>query len=337
MATPYRRDASTVGNILLPRLPPSQPKDWTDKQSFKWAKDLLRCLDQFYDIVHRIQDNGTDQPLRAKLNFVGASVTDSLTDDTISVSIGGGAGAAPVNATYICVSLNGTLTNERSFSNGTGITHTDNGANNTFVVSLDTSNTRNVDHASVTLTAGTGLSGGGDITVSRTFNLANTAVTPSSYGDSTHVSTFTVDQQGRLTAASNTLISPSVSRFAWVGDTAKSNLSATLTQYLTVTGSATPDNTEQNVNIFVGNSYTIQRLHVDLVSAPGTGTSYAFTLRKNAADTALTCTIADSATAGSDNTHTVSVVDGDSLDIKVVPTSTPSATPAHVYIEVVPA
>lgn len=206
MSTPYRRDASTVGNIALPRLPPSQPKDWTEKQSFKWSKDLLRCLEQFYDIVHRIQDGGTDLPLRAKLNFVGASVTDSLTDDTISVAIGGGAGAAPVNATYICVSLNGTLTNERSFSNGTGITHTDNGANNTFVVSLDTSSTRNTDHASVTLTAGTGLSGGGDITASRTFDLANTAVTPSSYGDSTHVSTFTVDQQGRLTAASNAAI-----------------------------------------------------------------------------------------------------------------------------------
>lgn len=38
-------------------------------------------------------------------------------------------------------------------------------------VTLDTSSTRNTDHASVTLTAGAGLTGGGDITASRTFDV----------------------------------------------------------------------------------------------------------------------------------------------------------------------
>lgn len=38
-------------------------------------------------------------------------------------------------------------------------------------VGLDTSNTRNVDHASVSITAGTGLSGGGTIASTRTINL----------------------------------------------------------------------------------------------------------------------------------------------------------------------
>jgi hypothetical protein len=40
-----------------------------------------------------------------------------------------------------------------------------------------------------------------------TADLKNTAVTPGSYGDATHVGTFTVDAQGRLTAAANVLIS----------------------------------------------------------------------------------------------------------------------------------
>jgi hypothetical protein len=201
VATQYRKDASTVLNILLPRLPASKPSDWSEKSSFDWAKGLLRSLDSFFAIVHRIQDNGTDQPLRAKLDFIGAAITDDLTNDRIQVSIGGGAGAAPVNATYICVSLNGTLTAERNFADGTGITHTDGGAGSTFTVALDTSSSRNVDHSAVSITAGTGLSGGGTIESTRTINLANTAVTPTTYGDATHVGQFAVDAQGRLTAA----------------------------------------------------------------------------------------------------------------------------------------
>ena len=50
--------------------------------------------------------------------------------------------------------------------------------------------------------AGTGLTlTGGD-----TFNIANTAVTPASYGSGSQVATFTVNQQGQLTAAANASI-----------------------------------------------------------------------------------------------------------------------------------
>jgi hypothetical protein len=53
---------------------------------------------------------------------------------------------------------------------------------------------------------GTGLSGG-PITTSGTISLANTSVTPASYGSATQVGAFTVDAQGRLTSASNVTIS----------------------------------------------------------------------------------------------------------------------------------
>ena len=61
---------------------------------------------------------------------------------------------------------------------------------------------QHIDHSTVLINAGTGLTGGGDITASRTLNLGNTTVTPGTYGVS-GVPQFTVDAQGRITNAAN--------------------------------------------------------------------------------------------------------------------------------------
>ena len=61
------------------------------------------------------------------------------------------------------------------------------------------------------VSAGTGLSGGGDLSADRTLSLANTAVTAGSYGSATQVGTYTVDAQGRLTAAANVTVTPAFS------------------------------------------------------------------------------------------------------------------------------
>ncbi len=57
-----------------------------------------------------------------------------------------------------------------------------------------------------TISPGTGLSGGGDLTANRTLSLANTTVTAGNYT----LANFTVDAQGRLTAASSTSVVPIV-------------------------------------------------------------------------------------------------------------------------------
>lgn len=59
------------------------------------------------------------------------------------------------------------------------------------------------------IATGTGLTGG-PITTTGTISLANTAVTAGSYGNATNIPSFTVDAQGRLTAASNNNIANSL-------------------------------------------------------------------------------------------------------------------------------
>jgi hypothetical protein len=83
-------------------------------------------------------------------------------------------------------------------------------ANNTTPVTASTTipvaNITGAVPNTVNVIAGTGLSGGGALTGNVTLNIANTAVTPATYGNATAVSTFTVDQQGRITSAGNVTI-----------------------------------------------------------------------------------------------------------------------------------
>lgn len=81
-----------------------------------------------------------------------------------------------------------------------------------FVVGTDTVSFSQVGQ---TYTAGTGLSLGGTA-----FSITNTAVTPAAYGSASSVGTFTVNQQGQLTAAANAAIA--------IGESAVTNLIADL-------------------------------------------------------------------------------------------------------------
>jgi hypothetical protein len=93
--------------------------------------------------------------------------------------------------------------------------------------------------------AGTGISGGGQLTSNVTINLANTAVTAGTYGNATQVSQVTVDAQGRITSASNVAIAIANSAVSGLGTMSTQNANA-----VTITGgSITANITSNNVNL----------------------------------------------------------------------------------------
>src|SRR3990167_5550882 len=112
--------------------------------------------------------------------------------------------------------------------------------------------------------------------------------------------------------------------------------SSTVTNYRELLGGGNIANwnaTEANVEELISTPGTLSNFRVGVASAPGTGNSWAFTIRKAAsgaamADTALSVTISDAAVLSALDTSTVTVAAGDRVTISSVPTSNPSAASA---------
>lgn len=92
------------------------------------------------------------------------------------------------------------------------------------------------------------------------------------------------------------------------------------TSYNEFFGGQAWNTTESVVQAIMPEAGNLRNLAVMVGTAPGAGTSWAFTLRVNGVDTALTCTVSNTSTTASDQSHTVAVNAGDLLTLSCAAT-----------------
>jgi hypothetical protein len=111
-----------------------------------------------------------------------------------------------------------------------------------------------------------------------------------------------------------------------IGGAAKdtqNNVTAYFGQYLGGVDSVNASTVEAEAQSPIPLGGTISKLYIRLNAAAGPGaTSYTFTVRKNGADTGVTCTATGAATSCTDLTNNAVFVAGDLLSISVVPSAT---------------
>jgi hypothetical protein len=113
-------------------------------------------------------------------------------------------------------------------------------------------------------------------------------------------------------------------------------ISGGVTAYFPFGGGSIASTTEADVTVNLRAAATVSSFTSHLSAAlGGPGNTVVFTLRKNAGDTAITCTVTDPAVECSDTVNSVTFATGDTIDIKAVFTGTIAVTPNFVLGAVV--
>jgi hypothetical protein len=100
------------------------------------------------------------------------------------------------------------------------------------------------------------------------------------------------------------------------------NLSAGVTYFVGAGASGTEAAVKQPAAV----AMIVNKLYVITATAPGGTETQVWTLRKNGADTAITCTITGAATTANDTAHSVSFVPTDTIDLKLVMSAAAATT-----------
>lgn len=103
------------------------------------------------------------------------------------------------------------------------------------------------------------------------------------------------------------------------------NDNATSTFYYALSGANAAGTATESNNQNIARAMTVTAIYVKLSAAPGSGKSKTFTLRKNGADTALTCTVSDAATT-CNGTGSVAIADDDLISTSDAPSGTPAVS-----------
>jgi len=185
---------------------------------------------------------GTAQTITGNKTFSGVVIVPTPSANTHAVT--------KVYVDNLVSNINSNISNVATSFTVAG----DSGSSQTITSGVDT----------LTISGGTGLSSVASTTDTITLNLDNTAVTAGSFGNASTVATFTVDAQGRLTAAGNSAISVTASQISDRGTNLVTGLTGTANE-ITVSNSGVgavtlglPSNVTIGNNLIVTGDLTVQ-------------------------------------------------------------------------------
>lgn len=212
---------SVPGNTNLDGITDWQAGDWAIFNGTVWEK-----VDNSEVVYVSNVATGT--------GLTGGPITTTGTISLANTSVAPGVYGDAANVPQVTINAQGQATNVTNVA-----------------ISISVANVANAVPDTRVITAGTGLSGGGNLASNVTIDLANTTVTAGTYGNATQVAQVQINSQGQVTNASNVSIAISAANVSGLGTMATQNANAVL-----ITGGDATGLTNlaaSNVNITGGN------------------------------------------------------------------------------------